>query len=99
MPQALLWADRAELLIRVTSLVNTLQFLRHGVFLTLTERLLRLRKRRSAPDVVSETNYTYLTREHLWRGFSVSGGSRSVRARGAAVGSSAGPGRHYATAE
>ncbi|XP_043206804.1 peroxisome biogenesis factor 2-like isoform X3 [Amphibalanus amphitrite] len=68
--KVLQFADRAELLLRVTSLLNTLQFLRQGAFLTLTERLLRLRKRRAASDVVSETNYTYLTREHLWRGLS-----------------------------
>ena len=80
LPQALRLADQVELLLRVTSLVNTLQFLRGGVFVTLTERLLRLRKHRSAPDVVSETNYTYLTREHLWRGFSVRG-DRSRRQR------------------
>ena len=71
-PQALRAADRVELLLRAASLLNTLLFLRSGAFLTLTERLLSLRKQRAAPDIVSETNYTYLTREHLWRGFSVS---------------------------
>jgi len=63
-------ADAAELLVRLASLLNLVLFLRGGVFATLPERLLGLRKRRAAQDLVSETNYTFLTREFLWRGFS-----------------------------
>ncbi|XP_059145530.1 peroxisome biogenesis factor 2-like [Physella acuta] len=64
------WLHHVETVVKVSTLINLLVFVKRGVYLTLVERVLGLRAQFPHRQGQRQVGYEYMTRELLWHGFS-----------------------------
>ena len=64
--------DSTQLILKMGNLLNSLIFLKQGLYPTLIHRVLRLQTRMQSPDQSKSADLSTLTRELLWHCFAVS---------------------------